>query len=263
MALVSVVIPCYNQTRFLGEAIQSVLKQSYVHFEVVVVDDGSTDNTSEGASRYAEVRCVRQENMGLAGARNEGIRRSRGSYLVLLDADDRLLEDALQVGLRELEAHPECAFVSRHCRFIAVDGSPLPTSDPTPVERDYYETLLRSCCVLTPALVMYQRTLLGYVRRFDTSVSPSADHDLYLRVSSEYPVRQHRDIVAEYRRHGTNMTRNPAKMLEAASTVLRRQRNYIRGRTQYKAYKAGIRYSQEHFGDLLVDETQTRFREGR
>jgi glycosyltransferase involved in cell wall biosynthesis len=263
MALVSVVIPCYNQARFLREAIESVLKQSYPHFEVLVVDDGSTDNTSEVASRYAGVRCVRQQKMGLAGARNEGIRRSRGSYLVFLDADDRLLEDALEVGLRELAAHPKCAFVSGHCTFIGVDGTPLPTPDPTPVQGDHYETLLRSCYVLTPAVVMYQRTLLEYVRGFDTSVSPSADYDLYLRVSREYPVRQHRDIVAEYRRHGTNMTRNPANMLEAESTVLRRQRNYIRGRTQYKAYKAGIRHSQKHFGDLLVGETQTRFREGR
>src|ERR687898_3616338 len=104
--LVSVVIPCYNQARFLGEAIESVLAQSYPHFEVIVVDDGSTDNTSEVAASYAGVRYIRQENQGLAGARNAGIRRSRGSYLVFLDADDRLLADALEAGLASLEEHP-------------------------------------------------------------------------------------------------------------------------------------------------------------
>ncbi len=76
--LVTVVIPCYNQAHFLGEAIESVLSQSYPNFEVIVVDDGSTDNTSEVASRYEGVRLVRQENRGLAGARNTGIGHSRG-----------------------------------------------------------------------------------------------------------------------------------------------------------------------------------------
>src|ERR687897_2148299 len=75
-ALVSVVIPCYNQAHFLGEAIESVLAQDYPHFEIVVVDDGSTDNTSEVASGYAGVRGIRQENRGLAEARNTGIRHS-------------------------------------------------------------------------------------------------------------------------------------------------------------------------------------------
>src|ERR671910_914102 len=70
--LVSVVIPCYNQARFLGEAIESVLAQTYPHFEIVVVDDGSTDNTQEVAARYPEVRCSRQHNQGLSAARNSG-----------------------------------------------------------------------------------------------------------------------------------------------------------------------------------------------
>ena len=90
-ALVSVVIPCYNQAHFLGEAIESVLAQTYPHLEIVVVDDGSTDNTGEVAARYPGVRYVRQENQGLAAARNTGLRHSSGDYLVFLDADDRLL----------------------------------------------------------------------------------------------------------------------------------------------------------------------------
>src|SRR5918994_1694671 len=94
--LITVVIPCYNQAHFLGEAIESVLSQSYPHHEIVVGDDGSTDDTSEVASRYDGVRLVRQENRGLAGARNTGIRHSEGDYLVFLDADDRLLPEALR-----------------------------------------------------------------------------------------------------------------------------------------------------------------------
>src|SRR5829696_2931566 len=110
--LVSVVVPCYNQARFLGEAIESVLAQSHPLFEVVVVDDGSTDDTSEVAARYPGVRLVRQENRGLSGARNAGLARSRGEYVVFLDADDRLLPGALEAGVERLGANPQCAFVS-------------------------------------------------------------------------------------------------------------------------------------------------------
>jgi glycosyltransferase involved in cell wall biosynthesis len=259
MALVSVIIPCYNQARFLGEAIESVLSQSYPHFEVVVVDDGSTDNTQEVASRYPGVRCIRQENRGLAGARNEGIRRSRGSYLVFLDADDRLLPEALEAGLRELKAHPECAFVSGHCRFIGVDGSPLPTPDPTPIGEDHYETLLRNIYIWMPATVMYRRAVFETVGVFDTSVSPSADYDLYLRVVRNLPVHHHVEVIAEYRQHGTNMTRDPAVMLIAAVTTLRRQRLYAMGKSRYKeAYKAGKRFWHGHYGDPLAQEVQYR-----
>ncbi len=135
-ALVSVVIPCYNQAHFLGEAIESVLAQSYPHLEIVVVDDGSPDNTEEVAARYPGVRYVRQENQGLAAARNTGLRHSRGDYLVFLDADDRLLPEAVEAGLEHLHAHPECAFAFGKWRLIAVDGSPLPKLPLPPIEVD-------------------------------------------------------------------------------------------------------------------------------
>jgi hypothetical protein len=128
-ALVSVVIPCYNQAHFMPDPIESVLAQTHPHHEIVVVDDGSTDNTQEVVGRYPGVRCIRQRNCGLAAARNTGIRRSNGDYLVFLDADDRLLPDALQVGLDDMRAHPECAFVSGRYRHIGIDGTPLPTPE--------------------------------------------------------------------------------------------------------------------------------------
>src|SRR5438552_637083 len=123
MMLVSVVIPCYNQAHFLGEAIESVASQTYPHFEVVVVDDGSTDNTAAVVTGYPGVRYFRQENQGLSAARNTGLRHSVGDRLVVLDADDRLMPCALEIGLTSLRDHPECAFVYGHSQFTTVDGS--------------------------------------------------------------------------------------------------------------------------------------------
>src|SRR5713101_4173715 len=116
--LVSVIIPSYNHAQFLGQAIESVLAQSYSNFELIVVDDGSTDNTTEVARRYSPVRYIYQENAGLSSARNSGLRQSRGEFLVFLDADDRLLPHALETGISCMREHPECAFVSGHCRVI-------------------------------------------------------------------------------------------------------------------------------------------------
>src|SRR5215203_414283 len=148
--LVSVVIPCYNQAHFLGEAIESILDQSHPNFEIIVVDDGSPDDTSEVATRYPKVRLVRQENQGLSAARNSGLARSEGEYVVFLDADDRLLPGALEEGLECFEAHPECAFVSGRYRLIAGDGSFLRQTHQPILSEDRYAALLRRSYIGQP-----------------------------------------------------------------------------------------------------------------
>src|SRR5690349_6283092 len=125
--LVSVVIPCFGQSHFLGEAIESVLSQTYPHLEVLVVDDSSPDNASQVAGRYPGVRCLRCENRGMAGARNFGIRNTGGDFLVFLDADDRLRPDAIRAGVAALGEHPEAAAVSGHFRRIAQAGAAIET----------------------------------------------------------------------------------------------------------------------------------------
>ena len=139
--LISVIVPCYNQAHFLTEAIASILSQTYSHYEIVVVDDGSTDNTAEVAGRFPGVRCVCQDNRGLAAARNTGILSSNGDYLVFLDADDRLLPHALKAGLDCLSAHPECAFVAGRCARIGGDGQSLPTTEDAGLDGDPYSRL--------------------------------------------------------------------------------------------------------------------------
>lgn len=158
--LVSVVIPCYRQAHFLPEAIESVLRQSYPRREIIVVDDGSPDETAEVAARYPGVRCVRQPNRGLAAARNRGLAEARGEFVVFLDADDRLLPDALQVGVEAFAAHPECAFVYGRLQPIGPDGSPLPLRPQRTVERDHCAELLREDFIWSPGAVLYRRAVV-------------------------------------------------------------------------------------------------------
>src|ERR687897_543812 len=170
--MVSVVIPCYNQADFLSDAIESVLSQSYKDLEIIVVNDGSEDDTEEVASAYVaedpRVRLITQQNRGLAEARNRGLAEARGEYVVFLDSDDRLVEEALEVGVRELAAHPECAFVAGRCTYIAADGSPILRLAQGRVEGDPHIELLRAGPILVPA-VMYRRSVFGVVGGFDES----------------------------------------------------------------------------------------------
>ena len=260
--LVSVVIPCYNQAHFLGEAIESVLAQSYPHFEIVVIDDGSTDTTSEVAGRYPGVRCIRQDNQGLSAARNSGLRHSEGEYVVFLDADDRLLPGALEAGLECLKSYPECAFASGRYRFIAGDGSFLKQPRERLVEKDSYVALLQRNYIGVPAVVIYRRAVFASIGGFDTFVDASADADIYLRIASRFAICSHEEVVAEYRQHGVNMSSNPGRMLRTSLTALRKQRRHVKGNKQYEeAYKAGIRNRRWRYGDRLVDEVRAHVRE--
>jgi glycosyltransferase involved in cell wall biosynthesis len=260
-----VVIPCYNQAHFLGEAIESVLSQTYEEFELIVVDDGSKDDTTRLASSYAgqdaRVRLIRQDNRGLAGARNRGLSESSGEYVVFVDSDDRLLEEALEVGVDELEAHPECAFVSGQFRPISADGDAFAVPRQARVEGDHYLALLRDNYISMPAVVMYRRWVFGEVGGFDGSVDAAADWDLYLRVARRFSIYHHGRVVADYRWHGANMTADPALMLRSTVSVLRAQEEHVKGDERYEeAYEEGLELFREHNGMNLAKEVRSHVR---
>jgi glycosyltransferase involved in cell wall biosynthesis len=264
---VSVVIPCYNQARFLGEAIQSVLSQGHTDLEIIVVDDGSKDGTEEVTSGYAKedprVRLITQENRGLAGARNRGLAEAGGEYVVFLDSDDRLVPGALEAGVRELETHPGCAFVSGICRKITANGSIVPGWEQFRVRDEPYLELLRSCPVYVPA-VMYRRSVFDAVGDFDTSYKAAEDYDLYYRILERFPVYCHDTLVAEIRRHEANMTRDRTLMLKYNMAALRSQRRRVKEDARYKdAYKAGERLWRDWHGAPVVNQVRAHLQEGR
>jgi glycosyltransferase involved in cell wall biosynthesis len=262
-----VVIPCYNQAHFLGEAIESVFSQSYRRFEVIVVDDGSTDETSEVAVRYGEegVRLIRQENRGLARARNRGLEGAKGEYVVFLDADDRLLPRALEAGLECFEAHPECALVAGHSRFMDADGfiraEPRP---PRPIGSDLFLALLERRYFVIPGAVMYRCAVIESVGAFDTSLGAAEDYDLYFRIAKTFPVYWHHEVVLEYRKHDASMTRKAGLMLQHTVVVLRRQWRYVRGKRRYReAFQVGLRSGREEYGYRLAEWVREQIGQGR
>lgn len=256
--MVSVIIPCYNQAHFLADAIESALRQSHASVEIVVVDDGSLDNTRMVARRYPAIRYVYQRNAGLAAARNTGIRHSSGEFLVFLDADDRLSERGLASSVQYLVDHPQCAFVSGEHRYIGVTGEILAEWQRPAVDAGHYLAFLKGNYIACPAAVLYRRSVFHAAKGFDRRFNPCEDYELYLRIARQFPVGAHGELVAEYRRYGGSMSDDPGKMLRASLTVLQQERRYVRGDpVREAAFAEGRRQWRMHYARPLALNVRT------
>jgi glycosyltransferase involved in cell wall biosynthesis len=251
--LVSVIIPCYNQGRFLREAIESAARQTHGAIEIIVVDDGSTDDTSFVAAASARVRLIRQRNQGAAAARNAGLAASSAAFVVFLDADDRLLPSAVETGLRALAIHSDWSFVTGHVRLIAADGATAGTPQQEHASANPYEALLRSNYIWSPGAVLYRRDALRAHGAFDPSAGGSADYELNIRLARRMAFGCHHEPVLECRQHPASMSSNLEYMLASAVSVRRRLRRHVRGRPEIvNAWREGIRIVQDDFGERLV-----------
>ena len=251
--LVSVIIPCYNQAHFLHEAIESVLAQTYSNREIIVVNDGSTDSTAEVAGRYSAVRHIYQENAGPSAARNTGLKQTSGEYLVFLDADDRLLPEALEMGVDCLRQHPECAFASGFCRLIVADGSLLGKPEQLCIARDHYLEFLRRNYIWCPSSVIYRRSVLETVKGFNTSLGRAEDYDLFLRITKDHPIFCHSQFVADYRLHGSSRSADHSAMLRDTLKALNAQWDFVKGSDRHiKAFEVGTNYWQGRYQYLQM-----------
>ena len=252
--LVSVVIPCYNQANFLAEAIESVLAQTYGHVEIVVVKDGSIDDTVAVASRYAQVRCISQVNGGQGAARNEGFKHATGEYVVFLDSDDRLLPHALEIGVQCLASRPGCAFAVGRCVYIGPDGGRRLTTYRPVIERNHYLNLLITNYIWTPGMVLFRTAVVRHLGGFRTTVSGSEDYDLYLRIARNHRIWCHGNIVSEYRQHDANFSRKPGLMLRSTLDVIHAQRECVRGdKLAERALRRATSKAHRLYGEPLVD----------
>lgn len=210
---ISIIIPVYNRAALVGRALDSVFAQTYRDYEIIVVDDGSSDGSAELLESYGDrLITLRQANAGAAAARNSGIAMARGEFIAFLDSDDEWCADKLRRQLEYYDAYPEVALVYTDMVEV-VDGrveseAYLHCGAYSRVgEGQIYESLLEENFIFTPT-VMVRRTVFDGVGMFDTQLAICEDRDLWLKIARQFSVG-FLDLPLTIRhRHGANLTTN-------------------------------------------------------
>jgi ribosomal protein S7 len=214
MAKVSVIVPTYNRADLIPYTINSVLSQTMSDWELIVVDDGSTDDTAAVVKRYQDdrVRYIRQENAGVSAARNRGVAHATGEYLCFLDSDDELMPQKLAQQTAYLDAHPSIGLVASGHLLIDREGQPLAQTLPwLSYPRLDLDTLVLTCPIVLHA-VLLRKAWFARVGGFATNLSGAADHDLWLRLAYAGCIMEWtREVLCRYRLHGSNMIGDASK----------------------------------------------------
>jgi glycosyltransferase involved in cell wall biosynthesis len=211
-ALVSIIMPAYNGEAFITQAIDSVLMQTYPHWELIVVNDGSTDATAQIVSAYEnpQIRLVDQENQGQAAALNRGLDLARGDYITTLDVDDWFTANSLLERVRFLDKNPEFGAVYGDGYYCDVDGKPICRFSEFrigSVDGDVYDVLISNPFFGTGANIMARRQVFTKQQlRYDESITWCQDHDIYIRMAESTSFGNIDEIILWYRLHEANMT---------------------------------------------------------
>lgn len=184
----TIIIPTFNRADFLKESIQSVLSQTFTDFELIVVDDGSTDHTAEVAREFSGIHYVScPVNSGVSHARNLGIGLARGRYICFLDSDDLWVKSKLETQVRWMEAHADCRLCYTDEIWIRKGVRVNPMNKHRKYSGDIFSRSL-PLCIVSPSSVLMRASLFDEVGMFDEDLPVCEDYDLWLRISLKFPI---------------------------------------------------------------------------
>ncbi len=214
MPEVSVIIPTYNSAQYVVEAVESVLAQTYQDFEILVIDDGSTDETAQMMRRYqTPVRYIHQQKGGVAVARNRGIQESQGRYVAFLDADDTWLPHKLERQIEALRQQPHDQVCYSAFTIVDSDLNLISLSQGQRRGSTLEDLLTRGNVIGSICTVVCERTLFDLVGGFDPVLSQCADWDMWVRLAAQTEFLYVDEPLVTYRQHDASMSRN-APLLE-------------------------------------------------
>lgn len=222
---VSVVVPTYNRADLILQTLQSVLAQTFTDYEIIVIDDGSTDNTAEILRELIEtgkIQYVWQENQGESAARNQGLRLARGEYIAFLDSDDLWLPQKLEAQVSYLDAHPEIGLAqSCFSKFDHATGKDLGTRNSAWFSgRIYPEILMHWSDLMATDAILIRAEALERVGGFDENLRRAEDLDLWRRISRYYPFAAMSETLTKVRVHSDSVSANKTKASESFRVYL-------------------------------------------
>lgn len=215
--LVSVIIPAFNAMKYLPKTLESVQRQTFVDFEILIIDDGSSDHIFEWFSHLDDTRIelISQKHQGVSVARNTGIKKSKGEYIAFLDADDLWESSKLKKQVDYLNKHPEVGLVYTWTSYIDEYDNPTGTVIASHVQGDVWERLVITDGMISNGSVpMVRRCCLEKVGLFDSSLEFYEDRDMWIRIAAQYSFGVVKEVLNFYRRHGNNISKNREKMLK-------------------------------------------------
>jgi glycosyltransferase involved in cell wall biosynthesis len=221
--LVSVIVPYYSQSAYIAKTVESVRRQTYPNIELIIVDDGSADDQQPALLAIDGLQIHRIPNSGPPAARNHGFEQSSGEYLVFLDADDVLADDAIEKNLETLLAHPKAVLAFGAGEVIDSQGKTLVPARVSFPRRNYFFMLLETNPIWSPGATILRRDAFEKIGGFpDLRKFQADDYEFYLRLARVGEFCQHSGRVLQYRQHTTNMSSNKKRMLDATLETMDR-----------------------------------------
>ena len=258
--LVSIVAPCYNAERFLEAAIESIFAQDYEHFEVIIVDDGSTDKSVamlEALQRKYPFQLYQQPNQGVSAALNHGLKYASGTYVSTPDLDDIMLPESVRVRARYLDEHPDVGCVGALIAYMDSDGNDTKSQSRTEIECLKFDDILRGAVVVGAPVALYRMQAIRNANGYDPDIRVQ-DFQMTLRIARQgYGIHVLPVVVTRYRRHANNLSRKYKVLLDADLRSIEPYRGhpeYERGRTCIinKALKYAVVSDRRHAWSLLA-----------
>ncbi len=211
MPTVSIIIPVYNAEKYIDETIQSVIKQTFTDWELIIVNDGSTDKTKDIIGLYGStknIKIIQKNNTGVSDSRNVGARNASGLFYCFLDADDLLTPNCLQKRVETATLFPE-KLIHNDIEEIDSSGAKRNTIF-SGISGNVFEEMLKwqATVIPGPSSIILSKTLFNYVQGFDIGLSTAADQDFFIRVTQKYEALRIPEILTLYRIHPHNMHQN-------------------------------------------------------
>lgn len=260
MAKVSVIIATYNHAKYLPRAIDSVLEQTYQDFEIIVIDDGSTDNTKAACERYSDkypnkVKYFYQQNSGPAAARNKGIKKASGEYAAFLDADDLWMKEKLQIQIEFLEKNRDISFVYGKAKVLDESGNQIGIK-PERYQQHDFSKLILDWGHFPMMTVVVRKECFDKVGYFAEDLYIMEDIHLWIRISKFFKIHGLDQFLGSYFKHGSNVTLNRELVFKSTALVYQKLLDEFKNEVPVAKMKQKIAANLYQLGRLYLDRKQ-------